>query len=201
MRKTIVTIVLLAGTLAGCQDFKEKHPDFPKWGWWKKKPASQPTIQPSTKPAKQPSTKPAKQPASKPSKAQPTQADPKARAVIQAQPIMPAPSDHRAKVWQHVAKLRDMDSATQAQQDKLIAHAQKNLQAWYRPMEVPPPDMNKSDWVIVMIWDFMPEDDFQRAAANWKKIAADAGEDFPPQKDITRRKLMKFVRKMQTQKN
>jgi len=106
MRKTIVTIVLLAGTLAGCQDFKEKHPDFPKWGWWKKKPASQPTIQPSTKPAKQPSTKPAKQPASKPSKAQPTQADPKARAVIQAQPIMPAPSDHRARVWQHVRSRR-----------------------------------------------------------------------------------------------
>jgi len=222
MRKTIVTIVLLAGTLAGCQNFKKDHPDFPKWGWWDKKPATQPTIQPSkpsTKPSKQPTTKPGKQPTAKPAKAkptktdakakptktdakaQPTKADPKARAVMQTQPIMPAPADHRARVWQHVAKLRDMDTATQAQQDKMVAHAQKNLQAWYRPMEVPPPDMNKSDWVIVMIWDFMPEDDFQRAAANWKKIAADAGEDFPPQKDITRRKLMKFVRKMQTQKN
>ena len=187
MKKTTVMIVLLAGAMTGCQNFKKEHPDFPKWGWWKKHPATQPTIPPTSQSASQPTTAPAGKPAGQPV-SQPA-SGPASRSTGQA------PVDHRQEVWRHVARMRDMDSYPPARQKELIAYAQEHLQAWYKPMKVPPPDMTRPDWLIVMIWDFMPPEDFHRAAVNWKKIADDAGEEFP--KNITRRGLMKFVQKMQ----
>lgn len=241
MHKKFVVIVLLAGVLGGCQDFKKKHPDFPKWGWWDKKtPATQPAKVTDSKPDSKTVRKAKKPPATKPTPTTVPVADqPKPVTIKTAKPgpapvpvadqpkpvmIKPAkpgptavpaagqpkpvmiktattkpsahkPTDHRERVWRHVSKLRDSSDYPPEEQKKMIAYAQENVHAWYDPMNVISPDMNKPDWVIVMVWDFMPPADFQQAAANWKKMAEAENEKFPD--NLTRRKLMKFVRKMQ----
>lgn len=220
MHKKFVVIVLLAGVLGGCQDFKKKHPDFPKWGWWDKKtPATQPAKVTDSKPGSKTVRKAKKPPATKPTPttvpvadqpkpvmvkpakpgptAVPTAGQPKPVMIKTAttKPSAHQPGDHRARVWRHVSKLRDSSDYPPEEQKKMIAYAQENVHAWYDPMNVISPDMNKPDWVIVMVWDFMPPADFQMAAANWKKLAEAENEKFPD--NLTRRKLMKFVRKMQ----
>jgi len=214
MHKKCLAIVLLAMILGGCQDFKEKHPDFPKWGWWDKKeaPATKPAIVDPAPPTKTAKDKPAEKPIGlvetpeKTSEETPekTSLTPAPKATPETQPAgptpvkpaaIPEPPNHRSEVWTHVSKLRDMGNYPAEEQKKMITYAQENVQQWYKPMDVTSPDMNKSDWVIVMVWDFMPATDFQMAAANWKKIAEAEKVEFP--QNLTRRKLMKFVRKMQ----
>ncbi len=197
MRKTCFAIVLLAVMVGGCQDFKQKHPDFPKWGWWEKKaPTTQPVTAPSND-ASQPlgpvdnpqdSTAPSDTAADMPA------TQPVDQPAVKGTPI-PEPPNHRSEVWEHVSKLRDLNSYPEDEQKKMIAYAQEHVQDWYKSMDVTSPDMNKPDWVIVMVWDFMPPADFQRAAANWKKIAENENVEFP--ENLTRRKLMKFVIEMQ----
>ena len=98
---------------------------------------------------------------------------------------------HRADVWKTVSMLRDLDARPQVEQAQLIELARKQLPVWYDPMPVDPPDANQPDWVKVLIWDFMPEDDFQQAVDGWRAIARKENKDFPT--PATRRKVMAFV--------
>ncbi len=179
-------LVLTTAMLVGCQDIKKKHPDFPKWGWWEKKNTA--TTQPT---AANPSEAATPQPTKKPTGPETGKVDPQSATD-------PNSIQHRNKVWLHVNKLRDLDNYSADEQKNMIAHAQENLQSWYEPLDVDPPNMGRSDWVIIMVWDFMPFPEFQRAANNWKRVATIEKVKFPD--DLTRRKLMKFVRKMQKRK-
>ena len=208
MHKKCLAIVLLVIVLGGCQDFKKKHPDFPNWGWWDKKQT--PTTQPTSASAPQQDTdqtaKPADNvdtpkdfatPTPEVEKLSDTETPPTGPIPVKPAPL-PEPPSHRSEVWKHVSKLRNLEEYSDDEQKKMIVYAQENLQEWYKPLDVASPDMSKSDWVIVMIWDFMPPADFQKAAENWKKIAEAQKVEFP--KNLTRRKLMKFVLKMQDRK-
>jgi hypothetical protein len=100
--------------------------------------------------------------------------------------------EHRARVWQGVSILRDLDELPPQQQDKLMEQARGKLREWYRPMHLTPPDPNDPEWITVLIWDFMPEEDFLRAAENWRRVAQKEKRPFPEQ--VERRELMRFVR-------
>ena len=190
--------------LGGCQDIKKKHPDFPKWGWWEEKetPTSQPTSAPASSQKVDQTTK-ATRPIGPTDTPEDSPLPPASEVSAEKQPTGPTPVEptplpeqpnHRSEVWKHVSKLRNLEEYPPDEKNKMIAYVEENLQEWYKPMDVTPPDMSKSDWVHVMVWDFMPPVDFQKAAANWKKIAENENVKFP--EVLTRRKLMKFVREM-----
>ncbi|MBN1942978.1 MAG: hypothetical protein JW849_06755 [Phycisphaerae bacterium] len=183
-RTSLLCLALLGFALAGCQahnDFQKKWPEYPKWGWWKH-------------PAKD-----VPEPAEDASTEEPLAEEPPSPQTGHTLSDSPAEQpqgptsleEHRATVWQEVAVLRDVEELPPAQQRKLVASARGKLRKWYRPMMVEPPDPDDPQWITVLVWDFMPEEDFETAAENWRRTARQENLPFP--EEITRRELMTFI--------
>lgn len=182
----VLCVALLGLTLAGCQahnDFQKKWPQYPHWGWWKQ-------------PAKG-VEEPAPPPSAGDDANEDARADDATTDNASPQSLSKGPTtleEHRADVWEEVAVLRDLDELSPPQQRKLIESARRKRRKWYRPMTVSAPAPDDPQWITILVWDFMPEDDFQSAVENWRRIARQ--DDIPFPQDITRRELMVFIQKM-----
>jgi len=184
-------MVLLVSFLAGCQaqnDFQKKWPEYPKWGWWghPAKDVPDPAAETPAQPDEPASDAQAQE------EAPPADADASASGEQADRPA--TLDDHRAAVWEQVSILRDMEELSPEQQRTLIESARSNLRKWYRPMAVEPPDPDDPQWITILVWDFMPEEDFDRAAENWRQTAQKENLTFP--QDVSRRELMEFIAKV-----
>lgn len=183
-------LALLGFVLIGCQtpnDFQKKWPEYPRWGWWNH-PAPDAEEPASPEPAEESPGSSGEGEAAKPADEETPEtpaSESGATSSLEA---------HRAAVWEEVAVLRDLDDLPPEQQQKLVESARSRLRQWYRPMDVDPPNPDDPEWITVLVWDFMPEADFQRAAEQWRRTAAE--EKWPYPEEITRRELMRFIRKV-----
>jgi hypothetical protein len=188
-RRTLIFCVALLGfTLAGCQsnnDFQKKWPQFPQWGWWKHpaKDVPEPTAE-----------EPAADEFQDESRDEIAQADAPLPEETKESRGPSTLEEHRADVWETVVVLRDVEELPPDQQRKLIESARRNLRKWYRPMAAEPPDPNDPQWITVLVWDFMPEEDFDHAAEHWRQVARQERFAFP--ENVSRRELMEFVEKV-----
>lgn len=207
----------------GCADVQKDYPQFgKKWDWWKYPAKKQATSEPADH-AKSGATKHAGDEADanrpdealgentptdpRPDDAPPTLSDGEIEPSTSAAPLPPPgtePSgearpmvsleDHRSVVWSEARQLRDLDQFPPERKQQVLDHARASLPAWYKPMPMTRPDPEKDDWVTMVIWDFMPDEEFDRAAEGWRKIAGQEGVPYP---DIpTRRDLPKLIRQI-----
>lgn len=178
-------VALLGFALTGCRahnDFQKKWPNYPHWGWWNHPAKNVP------EPAADPPAGDDAQDADQTTEAHASETsanDPTGPATLE---------EHRAEVWENVVVLRDVDELPPPEQRKLIESARRNLRKWYRPMTVSPPKPDDPQWITVLVWDFMPEEDFQTATDNWRRTARQEKLPFP--EDVTRRELMDFITKI-----
>jgi len=170
----VLIVASLMSCFGGCQDPKEKYPDFPQWGWWDR-PA---------RPAEPEDSQTGDAEAEKPSE----QTQPKDK--LTGQDL----EEYREKVWPEVSVLRDTDEMTAEDRDKTLTKARENIAQWYRPMPVDPPDVTKPGWTTIAVWDFMLEEEFVRASNTWRNVAEKQNVEFP--NVVTRRNLMQFIKKM-----
>ncbi|MBN1555386.1 MAG: hypothetical protein JXA11_11625 [Phycisphaerae bacterium] len=182
MTRRISVVLCLASLgwgLAGCQSqnsFQDKWPRYPHWGWWKH-PA---------KDVPEPAQEEESPPDASEEQAQPAgEESPKGPATLE---------EHRQEVWQKVSLLRDVEELSPPEQRKLIESARRDLRRWYRPMMVDPPDPDDPQWITVLVWDFMPEDDFMQAEENWRQTARRDRLPFP--EEVSRRELMEYIQKV-----
>ena len=182
------TLLLILGAMmvfTGCNtgNFKKKWPKYPDWGWWKH-PAGE---------TKEPTE-------NVPDKSVPSLDRPDlAKTPEPTKPIFPSTpitdpkllTEYRQSIWPEAKQLRNLDEIPEAQRQEYLAHAIEMLPQWYAPLPVDPPDTNDPDWTTVVIWDFMPEEEFFRAADAYGKIAKQQNLPYP--KYITRRELMQFI--------
>jgi len=213
---------LLVLLLAGCADVQKDYPQFgKKWDWWKYPAKKQETSEPSEDDAESGVRKHAGKKADPPFEpsTDPPGTDPKSvpEPVLPSAPIAPddpapaswapASSDspkpdvpvvsleaHRRAVWKEARQLRDLDRLPPERKRQVLDHARASLGAWYKPMPMTRPDPEKEDWVTMVIWDFMPDEEFDRAAEGWRKIAEQEGVAYP--EIPTRRDLPKLIRKI-----
>jgi hypothetical protein len=195
-RQTVLTVAMLAAIalLAGCktpEQMKAEYPDWPNWGWWDKPGQSK---EAAAAPAPPPASTAEPLPGDDTLAARGDDAarvDAPAEATIVSFETADLLTRHRADAWKTVSMLRDLDARPEAERQQLLDRARAELPAWYQPMPDAAPDPNQPDWVKVLIWDFMPEDDFQRAIEGWRAIARKENMEFPY--PATRRKVMAFV--------
>jgi hypothetical protein len=157
----VVHSVLLLSVVGCGKDFHEKHPTFPAWGWWD---APHPA-------PKDDASAPATQPADD--------------AMADSTPVDEGPMDYEAldayrrQRWPDVQPLQELSSMTPEKRNKTVMHVLANLEQWYRPLPVAMPDVSRKDWTSIVLWDFMPDEEFIPAAERWRGIAASAGVDYP----------------------
>jgi hypothetical protein len=182
-RTFLLCVALLGFALTGCQahnDFQKKWPRYPHWEWWKHPAKGVP------EPAEEKTTNESQEGIEKKDMDSPEEkTESREPATLE---------EHRINVWEKVAVLRDVDELPPPQQRKLVESARRNLRKWYRPMTVAPPDPDDPQWITVLVWDFMPEEDFEQAAENWRQTARRDNLPFP--EDVTRRQLMELIGKI-----
>lgn len=184
-RTSLLFVALFVFLLAGCQaqnDFQKKWPEYPKWGWWEHPARNVPEPADEAPKEEPPSDAPRKKEVHADAKADSPDDAPRTPATLE---------EHRADVWEKVSILRDVEELPPEQQRKLIQSARRDLRKWYRPMAVDPPDSDDPRWITVLVWDFMPEEDFEQAEKNWRETARRENLPFP--EDPTRRELMEFI--------
>jgi hypothetical protein len=182
--------ILLVMAVVGCQkthdpmaDFKKKYPTYPAWGWWEQ--SAQPTEPPAD---------------DEPADPQPPLADSDPAPATPPGDLMSDLERHRSAVWPKVDELRrltarrDRGEISYADMQASLENARAMLWDWYQPLKVPPPDPNDPEWITVMVWDFMPQEDFLRASDAWASIADSQGASFP--NPATRRAVLQFVQRM-----
>jgi hypothetical protein len=98
---------------------------------------------------------------------------------------------HRQEVWNRVTVLRDRAELSPDQQKKVIAQARRDMSGWYRPLKIDPPDPDSKDWIHVLVWDFMPEKEFEASARRWVKTAKESGVQVP--EPLTRRAMPRLI--------
>ena len=181
------TLLLILGAMmvfTGCNtgNFKKKWPKYPDWGWWKH-PAGE-EIQETTEPEK---------PVPPQERPDLTKTPEPAKPGFPKTPIRDPKllTEYRQSVWPETKQLRNLDEIPETQRQEYLAHAIEMLPRWYAPLPVDPPDTNDPDWTTVVIWDFMPEQEFSKAADAYRKIAEQQKVSYP--KYITRRELMQFI--------
>ncbi|MCK5113907.1 MAG: hypothetical protein KAR11_04015 [Phycisphaerae bacterium] len=186
--KFTTLLLILAATmiLGGCgtENFQKKWPEYPDWGWWhhpadeKEQPTAE-AVPDKTVPSRQRPDLTTPDTVSAP--AQPTEpiTDPRKLA------------EYRKTIWPEAHQLRNLDEIPQPQRDEFVDHTKKILPQWYTLMPVDTPNTNDPDWMTTVIWDFMPEQEFDRAADTYRKIAKQQNISFP--KYVTRRELMQFI--------
>lgn len=181
----------------GCGNVQETYPDFPEWGWWDRPADSDDSDVAAQNPPALPAKddKPAATEA--PSTAQPAARQARTSPVQDSTPHQPPANDlenHRQAVWQEAAVLRDLDGLSTTQKAKILASAKARLPEWYAPMPVAMPDPAGKHWTTTVVWDFMPEEEFQAAASACRNIARNQNQPFPD--PPTRRGVMRFVQTM-----
>ncbi len=204
-RKTALLMVVVGvpALLAGCKtpaQMKAEYPDWPSWGWWENPAAATdtdeqtPTAKAESTPAPANETTDAETAEVSLAPAEPSQAGRQARhdagPSIDSEGVDPL-AEHRAQVWPTVSKLRDIDTLAPEQRLALLREAKTKLPEWYAPMPVDAPDPANSDWITVCVWDFMPEDEFQRAVDGCLAIAKQHNLVMPY--PTTRRSVMNFM--------
>jgi len=170
----------------GCHtdNFKKKWPKYPDWNWWKHPAGQQTEESTETMPEK---TVPS---LDRPDLVQPAESsEPKYPSTPITDPQLLA--EYRQSIWPEAKQLRNLDEIPEEQRREYIAHTIKMLPQWYAPLPVEKPDTSDPDWTTVVIWDFMPEQEFSRAAEAYGKIAKKQNLPFP--KYVTRRELMQFI--------
>lgn len=186
--KKITLLLIVAGMTicAGChtESFREKWPKYPDWNWW-----NHPAGQQAEEPAE---TVPEK---SVPSQKRPDLSKP-AESVKSQYPSIPITdpqllAEYRQSIWPEAKQLRNLNEIPAEQRREYVAHTIRMLPRWYAPLSVAPPDTHDPDWTTVVIWDFLPEQEFSRAAEAYGKIAGQQNLPFP--KHVTRRELMQFI--------
>lgn len=100
-------------------------------------------------------------------------------------------ADHRQRVWEEVVALRDMEDLTPLQQKTLTDKAVRNLKQWYAPLPENPPSPLDAEWIDILVWDFMPQRNFEKARARWRNVAKSSGKHFP--ENMTRRELLNYI--------
>ena len=98
---------------------------------------------------------------------------------------------HKQDVWSKVVMLRDKDKLPEDKQAVLIENARREMKEWYSPLKVSPPNPDSADWIDIMIWDFMPEEEFQEQSAKWKSIADKLSLQVPV--PLTRRGMVPLI--------
>lgn len=180
-------------TAGGCktpEQFQAEYPTWPAWGWWNK---------PAPKAVDEKNLPPVVTGSATPAGTEPTSPTGPAASTGTASTMPAAPkgllelAEHREAVWQSVSKLQNIENYTPEEQKSMLQAAQTSLPQWYGPMDVTAPDPTKdSDWVDVLIWDFMPDKQFWAALDAWGAIARKDGAEFPG--DMSRRQFRQWIR-------
>lgn len=106
---------------------------------------------------------------------------------------------HRAAIWPRIDMLRRKEETAPEKRKALIEEAVNKLPEWYAPLDVEPPTPYSDNWISVMVWDFMPGEQYAGEIAKWKKIAAGFDKPFPD--PVTRRKLLQLIEEIMAQTN
>ena len=182
---TLLLILAIMMLSAGCNtdNFKKEWPEYPDWGWWDH-PAEKTEDQTEDLADK-----------TVPSLDRPDLSKP-VEPVEPRHPSTPITDPqllekYRNSIWPETKQLSSLDEIPEEQRQEYIAHTIKMLPQWYAPLPVDPPDTSDPDWTTVVIWDFMPEREFSRAAEAYGRIAKQQNLPFP--KYVTRRELMQFI--------
>jgi hypothetical protein len=185
--RNLTLLLILAAVMAftGChaENFKKKWPKYPDWGWWKH-PAGETDDSTENLPDK---TVPSMD---RPDLSKSTESS---ESHYPSTPITDPQllAEYRQSIWPEAKQLRNLDEIPPEQRQEYVAHTIQMLPQWYAPLQVDPPDTNDPDWTTVVIWDFMPEQEFTRAAEAYENIAKQQSLPFP--KYVTRRELMQFI--------
>jgi len=84
--------------------------------------------------------------------------------------------------------LQEFETAPSAdRQASVLAEAQKKLPQWYAALDVAPPDVHKSGWLKLAVYDLMPDDAFQAAAFTLRQSMERMDSHLPV--NLTRREL------------
>ncbi len=85
------------------------------------------------------------------------------------------------QAWREVAQVtRLLERSHNARtQQALIDQARARLPAWYAAADVAPPDTSQPRWLDYVVWDLMPEADFQAAMPRIRSTLATAGVGLP----------------------
>jgi hypothetical protein len=196
---SLVIVVLAAALLSGCKtpaQMKAEYPSWPAWGWWEKPADDDAAPQAASAAETQtPSDTDADTAKVALAPAEPSQAGRHGRhdadPSVDSEGIDPL-AEHRASIWPAVAKLRDIDTLPPEQRLTVLRDAKAKLPDWYAPMPVDAPDPASSDWITICVWDFMPEDEFQRAVDGCLAIAKQHNLVMPY--PTTRRSVMNFMK-------
>lgn len=189
---------LVAVLAIGCADVKKDYPQFgKKWDWWKY-PAKKSGERPAEADTHSAATPRKHEQPSAPRSDSPTAQPASAPAATVATPVRAARTvpleQHRREVWAEAKALRDLDRLPPAEAQALLERCEASLPAWYKPMPVTRPDPARPGWTTLVIWDFMPPEEFDRAAEGWRRIAQKEAVPYP---DIpTRRDLPKLIREI-----
>lgn len=202
--RQIILMAVLAAIIGGCEnndmDIRKKYPDWPKWGWWDR-PAKTDDVD-ETKQKKQEDEVAVGRPETLDDRT-----DVDAQEAKEGRPLTALPDaamtkeklahrielleSHREKVWRSVSMLREIDSLPLPEQNELRRKILENIDKWYEPMPVSPPNTKEQDWTDVVIWDFMPSPLFMQAVNRWQAIAQKKNLKFP--ENPNRRELLKYI--------
>lgn len=208
MRRFILSAAVLAFIIGGCDnnvdnmDIRHKYPEWPKWGWWEHPAASETADEDQSK------TQDDETLAGRPET--PEDRDKTESQESQAadeKNLTPLPDvrmtkeqlarrielleAHRERIWRSVSMLREIDSLPLAEQNELRRKILENLDKWYEPMPMSPPNTKQQDWTDIVIWDFMPTPQFNQAINRWRTIAEKKNLQFP--ENPTRRELLQYI--------
>ncbi len=201
--KQMMLMAVLAAIIGGCDtnnmDVRKQYPDWPKWGWWERPAvADDETADESGKKEiadGRPDTEAERVELEESGKVKPIRKlTPLPDATITKEQLskkIQFLEQHREKVWRSVSMLREIDTLPLSEQNELRRKILENLDQWYEPMPVSPPNTKKPDWTDTVIWDFMPSPMFCDAVNRWETIAQKNNLKFPA--NPSRRELLQYI--------
>ncbi len=77
---------------------------------------------------------------------------------------------------------------------QILAEAAKRVPLWYAHLAVPAPDTTRLDWLTVVLWDTMPEEEYHKALENSRDLFQEYGKPFPA--GASRREFMKALEEL-----
>jgi hypothetical protein len=86
-----------------------------------------------------------------------------------------------------VALVQEVDKVQPDEQPALIEKAKERLPALYSSLEIDPPDTSDPKWAELVLYDLMPEDEFQRRVKNIRAAYKTIDKPFPEK--VQRRQL------------
>lgn len=205
--RQIILVAVLAAIIGGCDnsnmDIRKQYPQWPNWGWWDH-PAKDDEKVDETKQKKEEDEVAVGRPetvddrtdveSSKPADAKEKSITPLPDTTITKEQLaekIELLEQHREKVWRSVSMLREIDSLPLKEQNELRRKILENIDSWYEPMPILPPNTKEPDWTDVVVWDFMPTPIFSQAMNRWKTIAEKKNLKFP--ENPSRRDLLQYI--------